>query len=271
MELHANSVLLVGDTHADTRWLTGQVLPRAAEQGVGAVVVVGDFGYWRDAQSFLRAARTARANFGVDVWFLDGNHEEFPYLKSDVAECRVAGDNERSPVQLGESLFYMPRGSVVEIGKLRTLVMGGAVSIDRLMRTDGVDWFMDEALDNADIHAGQQAEGIDVMLGHDAPSGWNIPGLTDPHRMSAAWRAQLPNCYEHRDRLREVFEVAQPRLYVHGHYHSGYELTTDESWGPVDVVGLGCNMTLRGMRVLRGTETGAQLDPFLADGWVKKS
>src|SRR5665647_2007883 len=74
MELSIPSVLVAGCVHADAQWLFEKLLPSAAEHEAGAVLVAGDFGYWRHSDGLIKAASTSKKRFGVETWFIDGNH-----------------------------------------------------------------------------------------------------------------------------------------------------------------------------------------------------
>jgi predicted phosphodiesterase len=259
--LSARSALLVGDTHADTWFLKRIVLPRAVELEVDAVIVVGDFGYWPSETKFLNVARSAKSTFGVEVWFLDGNHEHHGKLRSDVTEA-AGRDDVREPVCL-DGMWYLPRGCEVEVGGLRVGVLGGACSIDQVARVEGRDWFREEEISPADLVAVEALGRVDVLLTHDVPSGWVVPGSISPDEMSSMWRSVLPKTMQHRYVLRQGVDMAMPKLLAHGHYHSGYELDREEAWGPMHVVGLNCNGTAQWGRVLSG-EDG---EPVLSD-WV---
>lgn len=266
MTLHADSALLCGDLHADYGFLHARVLPSAVEAGVSAVVVLGDFGYWAHARDFLREASRSRENFGVDVWFLDGNHEEHPLLASDAAACREDGADVRDPVRVGESLWWLPRGSRIEVGTLSVAVLGGAVSLDMAFRVEGEDWFAEEEASDEDVAACVAGGPADVLLCHDAPTGWVVPGLLPRDALFPQMRARLVDGALHRIRLRAAYEAVAPRLLVHGHYHRSYRQTVDEPWGAVEVVGLQRNGFNGWGRVLRGdggrVELGEPLPAF---------
>jgi hypothetical protein len=238
MEIFADSVLVTGCVHADYSWFAERVLPTAAENEVDAVLVTGDFGFWRDRKGLIQAATTSLARWGVKTWFIDGNHEEHPYLAAEVRKARVEGEPERSPVSLGGSLTYIPRGGRFMLGDLSGLGCGGARSIDELFRTAGYDWFLEEVLSEADVAAATAGGHADLLVTHDAPRGWNIPGLIPLSEMAPEWRAVIEQCWAHQALVREVFEAATPATLVHGHFHTGYDMTVEESWGPVRVLGL---------------------------------
>ena len=234
-EFSFERILVVGDTHTNGSWLRDVVLPSAAELEVPGIVIIGDFGYWEDGATFLRIAREAEKTHGLSVLFLDGNHENHELLRRDVEEFGGDLDNTRRPVWMGGGLVYLPRGSHFSVGGLDVEAFGGAASIDKGWRRAGESWFLEELITDADLAFAAKA---DVMLTHDAPSGWEIPGLPSRWGMDRAWLAEIPNCEAHRLRLREAFDVAQPSVLIHGHYHSQYNTTVYESWGAVEIVGL---------------------------------
>ena len=232
-------LLVVGDTHANTAWWDNAVAPLAQRLGVGGIIQVGDFGYWPLKPNFMATAVASP----VPVWFLDGNHEHHPALAADVTAARAAAgiDDPRAPVPLGGSLIYLPRGARLRLGQVDFAALGGARSINRADQNPGVDWFPEEAVSNDDLEVVIAGGPADVLLSHDAPSGYMIPGLLPDWQLSTQWQAELPSCQEHRGRIREALEALQPQLVIHGHYHQRYTTVLNEAWGKVSVEGLDCD------------------------------
>lgn len=261
--LSAERVLLAGDTHADVGFLRC-VLETAATLELPVVVQLGDFGYWPDRREFLYRASLARARYGVDLWFLDGNHEHHPALAAAAAAASPLGPEPRAPRELSPGLVYLPRGARIEIAGRATLCVGGAASIDRALRRVGRDWFPDERLDDTDIASASATGPAEILLSHDAPDGWAIPGLAPDHELTPAWRAERPACEEHRGRLGEVARAVRPRVVVHGHYHHAYALEATTPWGPCRVYGLGgSDERLWGARV-EGRDGELAIDPVVS-------
>jgi len=217
-------VLLVGDTHANTRWFEDVVIPVGVSHGVDAFCQLGDFGAWSESSEFLAAARRSPVPF----YFLDGNHENHDLLG------RLSAGS-RAPVSLGGNLVYMPRASSQVWGGVRVGFLGGAVSIDRGYRTAGYDWFAGEGLSPGDVEAAADLAGCSILLTHDAPAGFELPL---PPVRDSVWLTALADCDRHRGTLAGVLDVIRPQLLVHGHYHRYWNRDVTYSWGACRVVGL---------------------------------
>lgn len=227
-------ILLVGDTHGNTRWFNEFVLPAALQVGCDAICVVGDFGFWPSSQDFIDATSASL----LPVFFIDGNHEHHPFLNEKVAESRErSGAGGSGAVRLGGNLSFLPRGCRVTWDGVRVAALGGARSIDRALRKAGYDWFLEEAVTDADLAALSEGGVADVLLCHDVPACAPIP-LSAKADLPRAWWGELDVCEEHRRRLDEAVDIVRPSLVVHGHYHRRWAGVGRRDWGTFDVVGL---------------------------------
>lgn len=127
------------------------------------IIVCGDMGlYWnkdmRDANYNIRQYEE-NCN-GVRLWWIDGNHENFDIInklkENDMIEC--------SP-----HITYMGRGVCMdtEIGTM--LFMGGADSVDKMLRTEHLSWWKDETITEDDI-AGIRGH-YNYVFSHACPLG----------------------------------------------------------------------------------------------------
>jgi len=219
-------ILLVGDTHGNTRWWANFVTPAASALEVDLVFQLGDFGYWPRGEDFLRAVTAT----DVPVVFLDGNHEHHPALQQVV-------QGRRTPVQIADNVSYAPRGCHLTWDGVEVAVLGGAHSIDRALRTPGRDWFVEEGVNNDDLAHVAKTGAAQVLLSHDAPSCAPVP-LSPRAELPPAWYRELEACDEHRQRMQEALDVVQPRVVVHGHYHVSYAADVVRPWGSVHFAGL---------------------------------
>ena len=162
----------------------------------------------------------------MSIWFVDGNHEDFTQVHRF--------DPEQSHSRW---ITHLPRGWRWRWHGRDWLALGGAVSVDRAIRTENRDWWPGE-----EITADQALEVIkdgpaQVMVTHDCPSG---VAHTFPPPPSFWDVRDLARADVHRERLQTVVSAVQPQWLMHGHLHRGYQRTTDLGYGPVEVTGLDC-------------------------------
>lgn len=134
------------------------------------LIIAGDFG--------LTFFGDETENFWLDwlekkPWttlFIDGNHENFPLLRS-YPETELYG----GPVGvLRPSVLHLKRrGHVYNIASKKVWCFGGGYSIDKADRTPGYSWWSEEEADNKEIAYAQETlencGDVDFALTHDAP------------------------------------------------------------------------------------------------------
>lgn len=123
--------------------------------------------------------------------------------------------------------------------------MGGATSVDKPYRTEGLDWFPQEELTQGDYYRASEIGPVDVLITHDYPSGVDIPGVDKPlpngELPDNSWIRTdiLVQAQNHRNKLRAIVDLLEPVLLVHGHYHTFYEDTLKrEGYRDCEVLGL---------------------------------
>lgn len=229
--------MFLGDTHGDTTNII-RVVRRAEAQGVDRIVQLGDFGYWehtRDGVRFLDAVDTALEGAGLDLWFVDGNHENHALL----AERHWEDPWVRSRIR------WLRRGDRFAAGGVQFVAAGGAGSIDAALRQPGDSWWPGEIITRGDVVRVTGPGPADVVLSHDAPE---FAGHLDNLRLPVDW--PLPEWVTHsmtesRWLLTQAVKKVQPSLVVHGHYHVERFTRCDwldgDGWHRTNVLGLGMN------------------------------
>src|ERR1039458_1273412 len=104
------------------------------ETGPRVIVHLGDFGIWPGpgGQEYLARIGSALADAAAELWFVDGNHEDFSQLG-----LLRPGPHGRE--QVTERIWHLPRGHRWRWGERDWLALGGAVSLDRADRTPRTD------------------------------------------------------------------------------------------------------------------------------------
>lgn len=217
-------VLLLGDVHGEAGWLRTAV--RAASLlGIRRILQLGDFGYWPHYGSgrvFLEKAQGALSNYDVELWWVDGNHENHDYLAD-------APRDENGFWRSG-SIVHIGRGSRWEWEGRSFLGCGGAYSIDKPYRREGESWWAGETITEADLRR-CSGPAVDVLVTHDAPWGaQNVIGLG-----TVGNKDNYPESAANRKRVAALCDEVQPKLLVHGHYHhrntTNYKTTRVEGFG----------------------------------------
>ena len=242
-------IVVAGDWHANEGWalsVIGRVPGLLAGEPRRLILHLGDFGIWPDAagRAYLAHVSAALAAVDAGLWFVDGNHEDFPLLGRLAREGAATPDGREV---IGSQLFHLPRGYRWGWHDRRWLACGGGVSLDRAQRTEGVDWWPQEEITDAQEAAVIAGGPADVLASHDCPSGvayafGRPPSWWDP--------ADLARNDAHRRRLQRITDAVQPTHLMHGHLHRAYQRGCDFGYGPVRVTGLDADDRLRNTAVL---------------------
>ena len=229
---------VAGDWHGNQPWAEAairQMAGRLRDLGDRPVILqLGDFGIWpgKAGQRYLGAVNEALEAFGGQLWFIDGNHEDFPRL------ARMSGTVPDGRVIVRPNIFYLPRGLRWTWHERRWLACGGGVSLDKAGRTEGWDWWPQEEITGEQEVTVSFGGHADVMITHECPSG---VVHTFPRPPSWWNLADLARSDAHQERLQRIVNAVQPRYLVHGHLHIAYQRVCDFGWGPVEVTGLDCD------------------------------
>lgn len=215
------SIWLTGDLHGASgldrlmpwTWPEGRELDKS-----DFLVVLGDFGLvWHDDR---------RDDFALDAlddlpWttlFVDGNHENHAALATYPRTEMFGG----TVGVLRPSVFHLLRSQVLDIPMdgdttLSCAVMGGARSIDRAWRTEGVSWWPQEIPSQEERDAFEAALKardwrVDCVLTHDSPANV-VPALALMSRLDDV-RADDTERW-----LGSIEYRLDYRLWCFGHWH----------------------------------------------------
>lgn len=162
-----------------------------------------------------------------------GKYCEYLKIIADVDESRQVGDfgmgfgseghdkdghlfiagNHDNPSLCRINKNWIPHGTLED----DCLYIGGAVSIDRYRRTEGVDWWPDEEISQMDTYRIMDSIGdkkINRIVTHECPQF--ILSMLGSH-----------HCYDLPTLTRQFFNVLfenyRPELWVFGHHHVSFD------------------------------------------------
>ena len=211
IDLPDQRVAVCGDWHGNVGWArtVARVLPYMAPD-VTTLLHLGD--WWMPATEIDDAfAKTDIDRILVTV----GNHEPFDQISP------LLDEHPGHAVRVSKLTWYLPRPARLTIGGRRVLSLGGAASVDRQSRIEGLTWFPEEAVTDEHIEAAIAGGPADLMLTHEGPAGTPVRPVreilrTNPHHFPATAREASAAS---RARIAEVWDTVRPELLIHGHMH----------------------------------------------------
>lgn len=226
-------IAYAGDWHANANWAVSAIC-HAKEQEADIILHLGDYGY-DFRPKFRDEVELALTQNDINLWFIDGNHEDFTWLYKQPA----MDDGRR---KISDHVWHLPRGYQWNWGGVQFMAVGGAYSVDRRWRKRNVSWWLEEVLTDEEIEAACAGEKTDVLISHDCPSGVLIPGVDDGG--PSMWPPlEILRANEHRAQLRKIVDAIKPQQIWHGHYHRRYDTLANFGYGPVEVRGLDMDAT----------------------------
>ena len=213
-------IYLTGDTHIpiDIDKLSRKSFPEQNQlTRDDFIIVLGDFGllwrkdktyrYWLDILSAKR----------YTLLFVDGNHENFDWLNSLPVESWHGGRVHR----ISENIRHLMRGEVFEIDGSTFFTLGGAVSHDRIYRTEGISWWPQEVPSKAEIdHAidtlARHGNQVDYVLTHTCP----FDALPEVRLRVNSWDEYANHSVE--KNLQAINDTIQYTDWYFGHWHMDF-------------------------------------------------
>lgn len=228
-------VMVLGDTHGNTIEAL-RAVKSAAALNLPVIMQCGDFGLWpgKGGMDYLDLLNAELLTQDIVLVWVDGNHEDFDQLDRLVAHNPK---NQWGQTFIRSNILYSPRGCKWKMEGKMWMTVGGAVSIDKAYRKQGVSWWpqeqlTDEQLDKIVAHHEASPGPVDYLFTHDCPT--NAP-------FRGRWKNDMESLI-HRERMDKLGKTIKPKLWFHGHMHTrfdGYEFPAYEP--TTKVYGLECD------------------------------
>jgi len=201
-------ILFLGDHHGEWSYLLDILDTKKISDCY--LISVGDSGIgFTDKENQIKMVNYLDYEFKErNIIFMvnRGNHDD-PYFF--VGENRIQLNN----FELIEDYTLM------EYGDKKIQFIGGAVSIDRTSRKEGVSYWEDEIVK----FERDKCEEVDILITHTAPT-WCFPQQFN--EMVYGWAREdaylLEDLTEERAIMDEICKLCKPRLHLYGHFHSSW-------------------------------------------------
>lgn len=212
-------VFVIGDIHGLFVKLVDQIVKNDLMDCV--MISVGDYGIgfnssYKDELETQKKINDFLKLRNIMLYIIRGNHDDPSFFKG---AGRLVFSN----------LEFLEDYTVKDINDEKFLFVGGALSIDRKYRRDGISYWIDEVftLDES------QVTECDVLITHSAPS-WIGP--FDKAGISG-WCDKDPTlwdeCLKERKDHNKLFKLAKPKKSYCGHFHCSTVVDFDGCWATI--------------------------------------
>lgn len=145
-------------------------------------------------------------------------HNPIPF--SDRDNHRFIRGNHDNPHQCKAEANWIPDGTVED----NMMFIGGASSIDRHWRTEGLDWWPEEQCSYAQldrfISIAHQVQ-PEIMVTHECPD--SVSNVLCEHTGLNKW----PDESVTRKAFDVLFHIHKPKLWLFGHWHVDFDVVID--------------------------------------------
>ena len=167
-------LFITGDTHGEIDWQKLNTLHFPVQKSLTKddyVLICGDFGAIWSGDKSDKYLQETYASRNFTTLFVDGNHENHPMIATYPVEEWHGGLVHR----INDSIIHLMRGQVYDICGKKVFTFGGARSVDKYLRTMGVDWWPEEmpskdemwtAIHNLEACGNK----VDIIVTHCAPA-----------------------------------------------------------------------------------------------------
>lgn len=209
-DTHGDPVRFIENNMGDNEWTSEDYL-----------IVCGDFGFvFRNNESEKAFLDYLEREKPYTICFCDGNHENFPAIFAYPEEEWHGGRVHR----IRNNVIHLMRGQVYDIEGKSFFVFGGAYSIDRGWRTEGVSWWPEEQPTEEERAIGmdnlqKRDFAVDYIITHTAPQA-----LVERLIAKQPWfiRADFEMSYRDHKLMGYLGEVMHKTTFQHwyfGHWH----------------------------------------------------
>lgn len=175
------------------------------------LIIAGDFGFIWDEQYDKDIEKLGE--FNLTFLFVDGNHENFDIIN----EMPVSEWHGGKVHRFSDNVIHLMRGQVFELDGNKVFTFGGAESVDKDGREEGISWWPTEVpteaeFEEAKANLGHVDNTVDYIITHTI----NTSALTHKESPMSMFRYEPTATTD----MLEYFEhTVTYKVWFFGHYH----------------------------------------------------
>ncbi|MDE7380117.1 MAG: metallophosphoesterase [Clostridia bacterium] len=220
METKKGKIFVTGDTHGLQDYHKLHIFagehPELTKDDY--VIIAGDFGAVWDSRTLVADLKPF-TELPFTVLFVDGNHENFDLINT----CPVKEWHGGKVHQIRPNIFHLMRGQVFEIEGKTIFTFGGATSVDKFMRREGISWWPQELptyeeLDEGFANLKRYGNKVDFIITHSCGQrALMYPKL----RIAAGIKTACPESHM----LSNFEDIVEFKHWYFGHFHIDAQLS----------------------------------------------
>ena len=200
-----NNIVLYGDTHGYLERMVNKIY-RNHENSY--IIHVGDFGAYNESRiekDYLRHLQIALTEKNCVLYVIRGNHDNpGRFLKF------------HHPYDF-PNIYFVPDYSELNLLGKKILLIGGAISIDRLYNEEGVRYWRDEPFV---FDASYEYIDYDLLITHTAPPMFRGEKSFKRIQHYIDQDTDLFNdLLQEQEKLKELYKRVKPKEWIYGHFH----------------------------------------------------
>lgn len=212
-------IFLIGDTHR--RKDVEKLLNIDFLVKDDYVIILGDCGIVLDDIDTLLLDELSKKPF--NILFIDGNHEGYEILNNLPIEEWNGGKVHK----LSDNIYHLLRGEIFTIEDKKILAFGGAETLDKLEKIEGINWWKDEVpsfeeMTNCMNNLKKYDFNVDYILTHDCRTST----LYELCKLNSNFKS-YPNIFN--DFLESIYQKTNFKHWYFGHYHLDLKCTKKET------------------------------------------
>ncbi len=213
--LNDKPILFLGDHHGE--WTDLFLIIKHKNIENCNIISVGDLGIGfkstkEKEHSLCKNLNDAFKQNNINFYGIRGNHDDPYFFKGENRICL-------------DYFELIEDYSVLRYKDQTIQFIGGAISIDRTGRREGVSYWEDEAV-NFDR---DKCKEVDILVTHTAPS-WCFPQQFN--EIVYGWALEdaylIGDLSNERAIVDEIFKLCKPKLHLYGHFHSSWTEEVNE-------------------------------------------
>lgn len=213
-------IYITGDTHGDYDFAKLKIFTEEHTDMTKSdyIIIAGDFGgVW--SKNTLEEDLKPYKELPFTVLFVDGNHENFDLLNAYPIETWNGGKVHK----IAENIIHLMRGQVYDIDGKTFFTFGGATSIDKYMRREGIEWWPQEVPTDDDIvEANRNLEKVGFKVNYIVTHSCDEKALYYPPLSTSLFQKGV---FPENKILSYFEETVQYKHWYFGHYHLDGDLT----------------------------------------------